>query len=229
MITTAEIFISLAFRKAFNPTPQSPEYKLLSSELFSSSCCRLAYIDRMQTEDLAASMQCMFSFGFSCAFNKWHCLERLELLSAGTHLVLPSGRDKRQSESRRGGIFGWEKWRCGYSRLCSHIWRWERTCGICLSGSRWPYSMWYKMKPLSGWDTWEAIGREVAPDLVIWSGKWERGQDSLEVGEGGKDRRKEECKITRMSKKARRNHAANYLSEKERQLTHVIRCVTIHT
>lgn len=105
----------------------------------------------------------------------------------------------------------------------------ERTYDICLSGSRWPYSIWYKMKPLSGWDTWEAIGREVVPDLVIWSGKWERGQGSLEMGEGGKDRRKEECKITRMSKKARRNHAANYLPEKERQLTHVIRCVTIHT
>ena len=63
-------------------------------------------------------------------------------------------------------------------------------------------------------------------DLIREMGK---GQGALEVGQGGKDRRKEECKITRMSKKARRNHAVNYLPEKERQLTHVIRCVTIHT
>lgn len=56
-----------------------------------------------------------------------------------------------------------------------------------------------------------------------------KGEGLIRDEEGGKDRRKEECKITRMSKKARRNHAANYLPEKERQLTHVIRCVTIHT
>lgn len=63
-------------------------------------------------------------------------------------------------------------------------------------------------------------------DLIREMGK---GHGSLEVGERGKDRRKEECKITRMSKKTRRNHAVNYLPEKERQLTHVIWCVTIHT
>lgn len=43
---------------------------------------------------------------------------------------------------------------CSYCRLCTHIWsfgarnlRWERTCGICLSGSGLPHSIWSFLVP----------------------------------------------------------------------------------